>query len=471
MNKKVQKLLEELGSAAAKPTGTEHREGKALKVSFGNSTVYSPQVHQQSEEVESVIVENALSKTDFLFLLENLGFETKNQNIKSLSESFNVVIDESLDESDSIIEGVIEDLELLETVFSLEEEEAYDFIDELSDDDTFSLSEAIDLFLGNNQILTSLTEGYSLDRYVSENLSEGLGTFIRGQKAKGEYKKARKDIVKQYKEARPLAKKLALAKFKDDNSENYRKVNSKGFFGIGSEKNKEKKEAAKTIKDGLKTTYKTDKKAYKDYLKTKGPIDQVKKRQLETKMKTSKNWRKDITNQNAIEAAKKGVDTRYTTMKNAIKQGEKDAPEKARLAVDKQELADKEKASKEFAKAYNLKDVIKEDAVFTKNQLQNLFETLQLNTHKYTLEYLAEEMGFEPVKPIHTSGKVKLQTPKFLNSDIYTSDNHMQSEEVNAPIIESYTREDLEELFEALELDTDKYTFEFLAEQLGFEQN
>jgi len=33
---------------------------------------------------------------------------------------------------------------------------------------------------------------------------------------------------------------------------------------------------------------------------------------------------------------------------------------------------------------------------------------------------------------------------------------------------ESYTQEDLLELFEALDLDTDKYTFEYLAEELGF---
>jgi hypothetical protein len=64
MNKKVQKLLEELGSKAAKPSGVEHREGTALKVSFSNSKVYPASHHQQAEEVEEVIIESAL--TEFL---------------------------------------------------------------------------------------------------------------------------------------------------------------------------------------------------------------------------------------------------------------------------------------------------------------------------------------------------------------------------------------------------------------------
>jgi hypothetical protein len=37
------------------------------------------------------------------------------------------------------------------------------------------------------------------------------------------------------------------------------------------------------------------------------------------------------------------------------------------------------------------------------------------------------------------------------------------------PLPESYTRKDLQELFEALNLDTNKYTFGYLAEQLGFQ--
>jgi hypothetical protein len=106
---------------------------------------------------------------------------------------------------------------------------------------------------------------------------------------------------------------------------------------------------------------------------------------------------------------------------------------------------------------------------YTREDLEVLFESLNLDTHKYTFEYLAEELGFAAAKPVHGSGEAKEHTPEFSNSDIYPADEHEQAEEVEEVIVESYTREDLQELFEALELDTDKYTFEYLAEELGFQ--
>jgi hypothetical protein len=38
------------------------------------------------------------------------------------------------------------------------------------------------------------------------------------------------------------------------------------------------------------------------------------------------------------------------------------------------------------------------------------------------------------------------------------------------PVMESYTREELSQLFEQMNLETEKYTFDYLAEQLGFEK-
>jgi hypothetical protein len=52
-------------------------------------------------------------------------------------------------------------------------------------------------------------------------------------------------------------------------------------------------------------------------------------------------------------------------------------------------------------------------------------------------------------------------TKKQLESDV-------EPEKEPEEFMESYTQEDLLELFEALNLDTDKYTFEYLAEELGF---
>jgi hypothetical protein len=80
------------------------------------------------------------------------------------------------------------------------------------------------------------------------------------------------------------------------------------------------------------------------------------------------------------------------------------------------------------------------------------------------------ELGSAAVKPVHGSGEAKEHTPEFENKDVYPADEHEQSEEVEEVIVETYTQEDLQELFEALNLDTDKYTFEYLAEELGFEQ-
>jgi len=98
MNKKVQKLLEELGSAAAKPSGVEHREGKSLKVSFGNSTVYSSGVHQQAEEVEAPIIES-YTRAQLLSLFETLELDTRKYTFEYLAEQLGFVAKEFLNES------------------------------------------------------------------------------------------------------------------------------------------------------------------------------------------------------------------------------------------------------------------------------------------------------------------------------------------------------------------------------------
>jgi hypothetical protein len=90
------------------------------------------------------------------------------------------------------------------------------------------------------------------------------------------------------------------------------------------------------------------------------------------------------------------------------------------------------------------------------------------------------ELGSAAAEPVHTEKAPKEHTPEIENSDVYPADEHEQAEEVEEVIVEgeeegekealaeTYTQEDLEELFESLNLDTDKYTFEYLAEELGF---
>jgi len=85
------------------------------------------------------------------------------------------------------------------------------------------------------------------------------------------------------------------------------------------------------------------------------------------------------------------------------------------------------------------------------------------------VQKLLEELGVEAAKPVATThGEGKPLKLSLSNSKIYSADKHQQAEEVEGLVIESYTRQDLQKLFEALNLDTDKYTFGYLAEELGF---
>jgi hypothetical protein len=58
LNKKLQKLLEELGAAAAEPVATEEKEPKTLSVKVDNDSVYPADEHKQSEDVTPVVVES-----------------------------------------------------------------------------------------------------------------------------------------------------------------------------------------------------------------------------------------------------------------------------------------------------------------------------------------------------------------------------------------------------------------------------
>jgi hypothetical protein len=61
LNKKLQKLLEELGAAAAEPVATEEKEPKTLSVKVDNDSVYPADEHKQSEDVTPVVVEGRVN--------------------------------------------------------------------------------------------------------------------------------------------------------------------------------------------------------------------------------------------------------------------------------------------------------------------------------------------------------------------------------------------------------------------------
>jgi hypothetical protein len=75
---------------------------------------------------------------------------------------------------------------------------------------------------------------------------------------------------------------------------------------------------------------------------------------------------------------------------------------------------------------------------YTRKELEVVFEALNLDTSKYTFEFLAEELGFAAAKPHATAARsADISEPKVLNKDVYGSDEHMQGEEVEGLVIES----------------------------------
>jgi len=146
---------------------------------------------------------------------------------------------------------------------------------------------------------------------------------------------------------------------------------------------------------------------------------------------------------------------------------------------------------------------------YTEEELVELFEALNLDTEKYTFNYLAEQLGFQQLNEKNLmANAIKLKNSKGEKAHKLLDKIHnkrMPGSEVAIPsgtarwalsrlekeneekglskptvgdaikayrekekTNESYTSEELKELFETLNLDTHKYTFEFLAEELGF---
>jgi hypothetical protein len=255
---------------------------------------------------------------------------------------------------------------------------------------------------------------------------------------------------------------------------------------------------------------------------------EVKSRKTTAKTALEKKIEDQVNNDSSISAAdktaeiarrKKGVDTILSANESSYK---KEAREK--LIKDKKAVASKDvtdlknsikkfkddsktdaeiaKKTKKYRKELAYLDAqelakLKESEEYTEEQLKSLFEELNLDTEKYTFNYLVEQLGFkqvypdsehqqsvevEPVlveselgsaaaKPVHDTSKPATHTPKITMKDIYPSDEHQQSVEVEPVLVEDeeYTQEELLQLFEELGYDTKKYTFDYLAEQLGFE--
>jgi hypothetical protein len=92
-------------------------------------------------------------------------------------------------------------------------------------------------------------------------------------------------------------------------------------------------------------------------------------------------------------------------------------------------------------------------------KFQNNFATSGKYVPKFEKAQASDLLNYRHVDP-KAIGKEPMKGERYFDGKIYND---------GIRIKESYTREELMEAFEALDLDTDKYTFEYLAEQLGFE--
>jgi hypothetical protein len=384
MNKKVQKLLEELGSQAAKPSATQHREGTALKLSFNNSKVYPASEHEQAEEVQEVIIESALTE----FLVKEMD------HYLELEGSVDEVLNEGI--------GNFLKWKLLKYSVKFIEEDSLDEIIEAS---------------GSELPASKILKIKKVRNIMEKVPNEERNRFYQNsalQKAESLYSKG--------KAAKTVGGVGTVA--------------GGVGFGAGLAASMSKTKEYEAVMDSPKGFF--------DYL-WKGEASDAMKLKNQADMLANLGMAAGAVAIAGLIAFGIGAVISSRVKKN--------------IRVDVSEV-------KEYlgSKKQDLKES------YTREDLEVLFESLNLDTHKYTFEYLAEELGFAAAKPVHGSGEAKEHTPKFTNSDIYPASHHEQAEEVEEVIVESYSREDLEELFESLELDTDKYTFEYLAEELGFIQ-
>jgi hypothetical protein len=175
------------------------------------------------------------------------------------------------------------------------------------------------------------------------------------------------------------------------------------------------------------------------------------------------------------------------TSKGEVAKKDNEATKKNQPELYKVQLGNKDVYTKDSHKEVEeIKEVIVESEFYSKEDLERLFEKIQLDTEKYTFDYLAEQLGFELLDEEELTskgdiahkdneatdeGNAETSKPDTDNEDIYSSDEHNEDEEVEEVVVEDeiYSEDDLVQIFEALELDTEKFTFDYLAEQLGFE--
>jgi hypothetical protein len=175
------------------------------------------------------------------------------------------------------------------------------------------------------------------------------------------------------------------------------------------------------------------------------------------------------------------------TSKGEVAKKDNEATKENQPELYKVQLGNKDVYTKDSHKEVEeIKEVIVESEFYSKEDLERLFEEIHLDTEKYTFDYLAEQLGFELLDEEELTSKgsiahkdneatdegdVETSESNTDNEDVYSSEEHNEDEEVEEVVVEDeiYSEDDLVQIFEALELDTERFTFDYLAEQLGFE--
>jgi hypothetical protein len=57
-NKKLEKLLEQLGQSLAEPITIKDKDPEDLNVKMNNSNIFPTEEHQESEDVKEIVVES-----------------------------------------------------------------------------------------------------------------------------------------------------------------------------------------------------------------------------------------------------------------------------------------------------------------------------------------------------------------------------------------------------------------------------
>jgi hypothetical protein len=459
MTNKVRRLLEELGAAAAEPVhGSE--SPKEHTPEFENSDVFPADEHEQAEEIEEVIVEafelleylESLTESDFIDVVTNASYEEKlimEQSLELLSS-----------ENVQLVEGLI-----------------------------FGRDRGVIKQAKKDSIDAVKTGVGQAKSEYKKNTSKGfLGLGgAKGKFIKAEAKKAKQKMAA--KAAKTIQKSENLKKKSGESQEAFAERKQAAILAARRQSSNVGRDAKNQAKQSY-TKYESGQKQKLSAAEQKGKqsIQGIKKASAVAGKQDFKD--NSVLGKGLAVAGKglgkvgsgiagvaKNVGSGIAGVAKNIGSGIANMTRKAQAAkATKQATQANQKATqanqqgkkaKMFMENFSVSFLLDEINSLNEEQYLVFLDSLTLSESVELgslLNTLTEAVDIDATEDSHG----KSLKVSFGNKDIYPADQHEQAEEIEEVIVESYTREELIELFEALNLDTDKYTFEYLAEELGF---